>query len=547
MSFALRLRQRRVGSAFEGGRGTGNAYVTHSSMCARAPGAWQEARGKSRSNSDEQARGPLLAERGRIMPHDPPAHRGIASEAAAASETPPIMMLAVKHYATHRWVQAPIMALALWLVVSPFTLGYSSRALVWSDVLSGLLALVLSLLALSPRRGLASWLVAFVGLWLLFAPLVFWSPDAAAYANDTLVGALLVVFGLIIPLGTTMHGAAIPEGWSYNPSAWPQRVPVIALAFMSFLVARYMAAFQLGHIRSVWDPVFGGAAEGVLRWQTSRGWPVSEAGLAATIYLIEVLLGLMGDPRRWRTMPWIVAGFGFIVLPLGVVSIVLVILQPLAVGAWCSPCLFMAAAMLLMIPLSLDEIVATVQLLVQKKRQGLSVWRVFWLGANVSEDCPTWGWLRPRLWHPRAMTWGLSASARLLASTAVGVWLMMSPAVFGVDIEQAAADSDHVAGVLIVVVAVISLGEVARPGRFLLLPLGVWLVAAPWLLDGGTMLSRSNSAVMGALLAALSLQLGPVRDRYGAYDAIARWSPGAKARHRPARGADRGIGAPANG
>jgi hypothetical protein len=172
--------------------------------------------------------------------------------------------------------------------------------------------------------------------------------------------------------------------------------------------------------------------------------------------------------------------------------------------------------MLLMIPLSLDELVASIQLLARKKRQGLSVWRVFWLGANVSEDCPTWGWLRPRLWHPRAMTRRLSGSARLLTSTAVGAWLMMSPAVFGVDIEQVAAGSDHVAGALIVVVAVISLAEVARPGRFLLLPLGLWLVAGPWLLDGGAKLSRSNGAVMGALLAALSLQLGPVRDHYGA-------------------------------
>lgn len=80
----------------------------------------------------------------------------------------------------YRWVHAPIAALSLWLITSPFTLGYSSDALVWSDVLSGCIALVMSLAALGSRRGLVSWLIAIVGLWLLFAPLLFWAPEAAA-------------------------------------------------------------------------------------------------------------------------------------------------------------------------------------------------------------------------------------------------------------------------------------------------------------------------------------------------------------------------------
>jgi hypothetical protein len=443
-------------------------------------------------------------------------------------------------------VHAPIAALALWLMMSPFTFGYSSRALVWSDVSSGLATLVLSVLALSPRRGVASWLIALVGLWLLFAPLAFWSPEPAAYANDTLVGALLVAFGLVIPMGMTMEGAAVPEGWSYNPSAWPQRAPVIALAFASFLVARYMAAFQLGYIHSVWDPFFAGSTERVLSSRVSRAWPVSDAGLGAMTYLIEVLMGLMGDPRRWRTMPWMVAGFGLVVIPLGIVSIVLVILQPLAVHAWCSPCLFTAAAMLMMIPLSLDEVVAMIQTLAHERRRGRSAFRAFWLGVDRSEDCATWTWLRPRGWRPRAMTWGLAASPHLLISAAAGVWLMASPAIFGVDIERAAADSDHLAGALIVVVAVIALAEVARPARFLLLPIALWMVAAPWFLEGGTMLSRSNGTVMGVLLVGLSLPLGPVRDHYGRYDAIVAWRPFAPVRRRrPLRRADRGIGAPA--
>lgn len=444
----------------------------------------------------------------------------------------PMVMMAVDHYRSYRWVQVPISVLALWLITSPFTLGYESQALIWSDVITGFVVLGMSALALDPRRGLVSWLIAFAGLWLLFAPLAFWAPDAVAYANDTVVGALFIGFGLIIPMSMTMKGPSTPPGWSYNPSAWPQRAPVISLAFVSFLAARYMAAYQLGYIPSAWDPFFGDSTERVLTSGVSRAWPVSDAGLGAMTYMIEMLMGLMGDQRRWRTMPWMVAGFGFVVVPLGIVSIVLVIMQPLAVGAWCTLCLFTAVAMLLMIPLSLDEIVAMVQFVVRKKREGHSAWRVFWLGGHLPDETPTWEPVRPVTWRPRGMLWGFTNTWTLWLATAVGVWLMFAPAAFGIGIEEPAADSDHLAGALIVVVSVIALAEVARPARFLVIPLGLWLVVAPWFLSGATAASRWNSALMGLLVVIISLPLGRLRDHYGSFDKVVLWSPRAQARER---------------
>ena len=73
----------------------------------------------------------------------------------------------------------------------------------------------------------------------------------------------------------------------------------------------------------------------------------------------------MGDPRRWRTMPWMVALFGFMVVPLGIVSVVLIMLQPVVVGAWCTFCLLSALFMLIMVALSLDEVIAMLQFLLQ--------------------------------------------------------------------------------------------------------------------------------------------------------------------------------------
>ncbi len=281
-------------------------------------------------------------------------------------------MSAADHYETmwreSLWASFVNLILGAWLVTSPFTFGYESAALVWSDIISGSLIIVFSLL--SAYKGflgnLARWANCFVGIWLLFAPLVFWSPDAAAYANDTLIGALVIAFAVLVTMMPGMdmsvmtEGADVPPGWSYNPSTWLQRAPIILLAVIGFLASRYMAAFQLGHVTTAWDPFFGDGTRRVLTSDVSKMFPISDAGLGAVAYVIEILMGFMGDRARWRTMPWMVTFFGILVVPLGTVSVILIVLQPLSVGAWCSLCLLATIAMLTMIPATLDQASVTV-------------------------------------------------------------------------------------------------------------------------------------------------------------------------------------------
>jgi hypothetical protein len=47
----------------------------------------------------------------------------------------------------------------------------------------------LRLASLTPNRPVSLWICCFVGVWLTFAPVLFWAPTAAAYLNDTIVGA----------------------------------------------------------------------------------------------------------------------------------------------------------------------------------------------------------------------------------------------------------------------------------------------------------------------------------------------------------------------
>lgn len=171
---------------------------------------------------------------------------------------------------------------------------------------------------------------------------------------------------------------AIPAGWSYNPSAWSQRWPLIALAFIGFQIALYLGLFQLKILPDVWDPFFGHGSERVLTSPISRALPIPDALLGAFSYLLDAVTGAIGGTKRWRTKPWIVVLFGVATGPLGVISVALVIAQPVVVGAWCTLCLVTAAISVVMISPAMDELLASLQYLQRVHRQGHSVWKAFW-------------------------------------------------------------------------------------------------------------------------------------------------------------------------
>lgn len=413
--------------------------------------------------------------------------------------------------------------LGIWLLTSPFALGYGSAALTASDVVSGILVIGFAVITLLRKSSWSPWASSLVGVWLLFAPLLFKAPTAVEYGNDTLVGALIIAFVLLMPgmPGMSMvPGPDIPRGWSYNPSSWPQRAPIIALALLGFFLSRQMAGYQLGYTSVVWEPFFHPGTVAVLTSKVSQSFPISDAGFGAMAYIIEALMGFMGDKRRWRTMPWMVAFFGILVVPLGVVSIGLIILQPVSVGQWCTPCLIAAGAMLIMIALTLDEVVATIAFLAQARREGQSLWRTFWLGGALAGDNPPVSNLRSDTLSVKSMLWGVTAPWNLLASAALGVWLMAAPSVFGTT--GLAAHSDHVLGALVVVVAVVSTAEVGRGLRRVNILFGLWFIVSPWFLSGGTTSSLWNDVAVGAVLILLSFRRGPVRNQYGSYRRLLR-------------------------
>lgn len=462
-----------------------------------------------------------------------------------------------------RTVWAPLVnaALGLWLITAPFTFGLFDGGaapappalghplpppavrdawLGWSDVIAGLLIVAFSFAGLREGRRWLHWVPAAVGCWLLLAPLVFWTSSPAAYANDTLVGMLVVVFAVLVPgpPGISLRALAAdddrPLGWTYSPSMWTQRLPIVALALVGLFVSRYLAAYQLGHVDGLWDPLFGPApldrsaaeptarngSESVVTSWLSKGFPIADAGLGAAAYALDILAGAIGDRRRWRTMPWMVLLFGFLVIPLGAVSLTFVIVQPIWIGALCTLCILQALVTLILIPYSIDEVLATLQYLRRATRAGEPFWRTFWCGGPaLSEDQQP----RPDLQRPvRAvlldfLQGGVNFPWTLCAVAALAALLVASPLTVGTG--PPLYFSDHVLGWIVLGIAVTALAEPARAVRFLNVPLGLWIAASPFVLAGGGTLSTVVNVAIGAGIAALSLPRGTrSQETYGGWD-----------------------------
>jgi Vitamin K epoxide reductase family len=165
--------------------------------------------------------------------------------------------------------------------------------------------------------------------------------------------------------------SAVPPGWHENPTAWGKRLRVAALALAGLCISSYLTLYQLGVFDTVWDPFFPNGSPAVLDWTH----PFPDAALGVAAYAAEVVLSFIGGPDRWRTMPWTVIAFGLVIVSGAVTSVALIIIQPVAVGHWCTLCLCSAALSLIILPLGIDEPLAGLQHLARVRASGGSVWR----------------------------------------------------------------------------------------------------------------------------------------------------------------------------
>lgn len=409
------------------------------------------------------------------------------------------------------WNLFAISLLGFWLITAPATFEFTTTPLVVSDLICGALLIILSLGFRKNPKASVLWIIAGIGIWLEFAPLLFWAKTSGAYINNTLIGTLVIAFSVIffpIPGQIPDDEPTIPPGWSYNPSSWPQRIPVAFFAFLCWTISKYLSAYQLGYIDTVWDPFFNPGTEGVLDSSVSKLFPVSDAGLGAFAYTLEFLSTCQGGKARWRTSPWGVLLFGLLVIPVGFVSVVLIILQPLAVGTWCTLCLGTALCMLLPIPLAVDEVIATIQYLKQSKEKSFLT-RLFKGGecTGAKKDTRTPSLEAPLLTLCKASLWGVTIPWNLVISAIIGLTLMTFPSRF--DLEGILFDLDPILGALTVVIAVISCSEFLRRVRYVNLIFGLILFIASFFSPTDTMIHIA----IAIAIALFSLRKGAVKEK----------------------------------
>jgi len=184
-----------------------------------------------------------------------------------------------------------------------------------------------------------------------------------------------------------------PPPFPWNPSRWRQRIPICALAGVAAILSAWMACYQWRVVPGVWDPVFGAQTRRVLDSAVSgrmRAWiGIPDAALGSIAYLGDVLFGLAGSTRRWQYRPWLVILFGIDVIPLGLVSVLLVILQGLVVGQWCFLCIVSALISLILVVMAGDEVLVSLLYLRRVYRHtesGREVWDALRGRASAAAD-----------------------------------------------------------------------------------------------------------------------------------------------------------------
>ena len=185
------------------------------------------------------------------------------------------------------------------------------------------------------------------------------------------------------------------------------------------------------------------------------------------------------------------------------------------------------AAVLIQIPYSLDELLATAQFLRRRVRAGQPWLRVLFLGdtdelpaaneksvnsENSDEfDRPLGVVLKSVVGGGVSLPWNLALAGL------IGLSLLFTRVTLGA--EGSLADAHHIIGCAVLTVVAIAAADVARPVRALNAVLGVGLMFMPLLLDADT-LQLAMTVGLGTALVLLSVRRGPILERYGAWDRL---------------------------
>ncbi len=115
-----------------------------------------------------------------------------------------------------RWQDWATLVVGIWMVISPWALGYHAETVAMANALIvGIAIGVCSMIELSAPRPWEEWLMLAAGIWLVISPWVLrFSHHAAAAWDSALAGAAVV----ILTLWALSQLRAAQPGGGQNPA-----------------------------------------------------------------------------------------------------------------------------------------------------------------------------------------------------------------------------------------------------------------------------------------------------------------------------------------
>ena len=98
--------------------------------------------------------------------------------------------------------------LGIWVIISPFVLGFESPKGIWNNVTIGAAVGILSILRVTMRQPAWSWVNLFLGVWLVISPFVLLLGVAAMW-NNVALGIIVAALALT----NTYSKASTPIGF----------------------------------------------------------------------------------------------------------------------------------------------------------------------------------------------------------------------------------------------------------------------------------------------------------------------------------------------
>src|ERR1044072_7002158 len=87
--------------------------------------------------------------------------------------------------------------LGIWVLISPFVLTFALPRAIWNNVITGIVVGILALIRLSvPNQTGWSWINALLAIWLIISPFVLGFAHGNALWNNVILGIIVAAFAL---------------------------------------------------------------------------------------------------------------------------------------------------------------------------------------------------------------------------------------------------------------------------------------------------------------------------------------------------------------